>query len=88
MAKATYPNAPGSYELDGVSLIVLPNQIILDTGNRRVDPDRFHRDGEHRRRDRPERKEEAKKEPEKKEDWFNKMLDNAQDVVMGKSPKK
>lgn len=37
MSKATYPNKPGDFELDGVSIIILPDKIIIDTGGRRND---------------------------------------------------
>jgi hypothetical protein len=36
MVKATYPNKPGDFEVDGVSIIILPDKIIIDTGARQT----------------------------------------------------
>lgn len=34
MTKLSLPNKPGDYEVDGVSIIILPEKIIVDTGGK------------------------------------------------------
>jgi hypothetical protein len=34
MTKISLPNKSGDYEVDGVSIIILPNKIIVDTGGK------------------------------------------------------
>jgi hypothetical protein len=34
MTKLSIPNKPGDYDVDGVSIIILPEKIIVDTGGK------------------------------------------------------
>ncbi len=34
MTKLSIPNKPGDYEVDGVSIIILPEKVIVDTGGK------------------------------------------------------
>jgi len=69
------PNKDGFYEVDGISITVRSDTIIIDTG-RRTDTARYQR-GE-RRSDR--------REPMKKKEGslFNTVMENARDLATGK----
>lgn len=81
MVKTKIPNKDGDYEVDGISIIVLPDTIIIDTG-RRTDTSRYHRDD---RRERSERRSD-RREPAKKNGGgvLNTIMENAHDLATGK----
>ena len=91
MTKVTIPNETGPYEVDGISIMVFPKTIVIDTGNRRNDNRGSYRNNDRRddddRRDngrRDNRRKDEKKSTYNKDDPINKLLDSAQAFVMGK----
>jgi hypothetical protein len=95
MTKVTFPNKSDSYEVDGVSIMVFPDKIIVDTGSGRRNNDRDdrrdNRNNNYRRDDDrgSRRNDDRKKEPEKKKNYdeqdpLNRMLDNAEALITGK----
>ena len=36
MTKISIPNKPGDFEIDGVSIIILPDKVIVDTGGKKA----------------------------------------------------
>lgn len=77
MTKNDIPNTPGDYMIDGVSIIVLPDKIKIDTGDRQRSRKADNDDDD----DSGSRKKGGKK-TEKKGDFVNDILDNAQDFLI------
>lgn len=80
MSRMELPITPGDYNIDGVSIIVLPTKIIVDTGNRQTAA--THSQKNKSASAQPERKK------EKKESAINSILDSCQEFVMPGSTKR
>lgn len=76
MPESEIPNTPGQYKLNGITIIVLPDKILIKTENRRRSRDYDDDEDEPRER--------RAKKGEKKGDWLNDILDNAEAIVTGK----
>jgi len=82
MVRTKIPNKDGDYEVDGISIIVLPDTIIIDTG-RRTDTSRFHRD-DRRDTERATRRTGRREPKEKSGGLVNTIMENARDLATGK----
>lgn len=80
MTRMELPTTTGDYNVDGISIIVLPNKIIVDTGNRQ------QTQGGHQNQTAYAGKKKGNgdtKKP-KKHDLVNDILDNCEAIVMGR----
>jgi hypothetical protein len=80
--KSTIPNKPGDYVIEGISIIVLPEKILIDTGGSKTR--RASGDDE----DAYVEKKPGKKQGAKKNDTINSILDSAEDFIMGEGHSK
>lgn len=84
MTRVDFPNKTGDYNVDGVSIIILPDKIIIDTGMRQTTTGRIS-GGYPTRKSASAQKEKKEK---KTHSILNDMLDNAQEFVMPGSTKR
>jgi hypothetical protein len=85
MTRMELPTTPGDYNVDGISIIILPNKIIVDTGNRTQQPKHQQQQGAYTHQKKSSGNGgEGKKKKAKDGDMFNSILDNCEDIVMGR----
>jgi hypothetical protein len=76
-----FPTTPGDYNIDGISIIVLPNKIIVDTGNRQQ---QNQQKSAYAQKSKGGNGGGEKKGKKKDGDMWNSILDNCENIVMGR----
>lgn len=82
MTRMELPNAPGDFNIDGISIVILPTKIIVDTGNRQTRADGHQNNSAYAGKKKENR--DAKKGGKKDGDMWNNILDNCESIVMGR----
>jgi hypothetical protein len=83
MTKMSIPNKTGDYEIDGVSIIILPDKIIVDTGARQTTTQSRGRiTGTYPKKKTASAQSEKKKKDEKEPSLFSTLMENARDFAL------
>lgn len=82
MTRMELPTTTGDYNVDGISIIILPNKIIVDTGNRQTVSQGAHQNSSAYAGKKKGNGE--SKKPKKDGDMWNNILDNCESIVMGR----
>lgn len=84
MTRMELPNAPGDFNIDGISIVILPTKIIVDTGNRQTRADGHQNNSAYTGKKHSGGKNGEPKKPKKDGDMWNNILDNCENIVMGR----